>query len=143
MSTRERRDPRDRLERLRRRFERWRTTHQGRRRIPARLWAAAVEAAGMYGTHRTSTALRLDYYSLKKRVEQRPAPLNQAAGNAAGMFLELVPPGERAVAAVPAGPGECTLEWEDGSGAKMRVHLKGGAMPDLAALSRSFWNPGS
>jgi hypothetical protein len=35
------------------------------------------------------------------------------------------------------------VEWEDAAGAKMRVELKGTAMPDLAALSRSFWNPGS
>jgi hypothetical protein len=31
---------------------------------------------------------------------------------------------------------------EDAGGAKMRVHWKGFAAPDLAALSRSFWNPG-
>jgi hypothetical protein len=35
------------------------------------------------------------------------------------------------------------LELEDAAGAKMRIGLKGFAMPDLAALSRSFWNPGS
>ena len=40
-----------------------------------------------------------------------------------------------------AGDCECTLELEDAAGAKMRVHLKGVATPDLAALSRSFWNP--
>ncbi len=34
------------------------------------------------------------------------------------------------------------LELEDAAGAKMRIGLKGFAMPDLAALSRSFWNPG-
>ena len=32
------------------------------------------------------------------------------------------------------------VELEDAAGAKMRVHLQGVAMPDLAALSRSFWN---
>jgi hypothetical protein len=131
------------LERLRRRFERWRATHQDRRPIPERLWAAAVEAASTYGLHRTSKTLRLDYYSLKKRAERRDTPLDQAAGNTAGVFLELPPLGGHPVVAASAGPGECTLEWEDGSGAKMRVHLKGGAMPDLAALSRSFWNPRS
>ena len=35
--------------------------------------------------------------------------------------------------------GECTMELEDTDGAKLRVHLKGFAAPDLAALSRSFW----
>jgi len=37
------------------------------------------------------------------------------------------------------GCGECTLELEDAGGAKLRVHLKGFETPDLAALSRSFW----
>ena len=37
-------------------------------------------------------------------------------------------------------PCECILELENAGGAKMRIHLKGVAMPDLAALSQSFWN---
>ena len=49
-------------------------------------------------------------------------------------FLELAP-------SASIGSCECTLELENAAGAKMRVHLKNIAMPDLAALSRSFWNP--
>ena len=49
-------------------------------------------------------------------------------------FIELVPPAS-------AGLCCCTLELEDEGGAKMRVQLKSATMPDLAALSRSFWNP--
>ena len=47
---------------------------------------------------------------------------------------------------LPASPSsggcECSVQWEDAGGATMRVHLKGAAMPDLAALSRSFWEMG-
>jgi hypothetical protein len=32
------------------------------------------------------------------------------------------------------------LELENVGGAKMRIQLKGVAVPDLAALSQSFWN---
>jgi len=32
-----------------------------------------------------------------------------------------------------------TLDLEDAGGAKLRVYLKGFEAPDLAALSRSFW----
>jgi hypothetical protein len=42
--------------------------------------------------------------------------------------------------AVQITSGECVLEVENTDGAKMRMHLKGVAMPDLTALSRSFWN---
>ena len=137
------------LEGVRRRFERWRRSHRARSRIPTSLWAAAVRMAATHGIHRTCRTLRLDYYSLKERVEQRSAAASDPAertvvgqrrksfrqgGPSAPAFLELAPP-------ALTGSCECTLELEDPAGSKMRVHLKSIAMPDLAALSRSFWNP--
>jgi hypothetical protein len=41
-------------------------------------------------------------------------------------------------AALLASPGECIIDFENGHGAKMRVHLKGMAATDLAALVRSL-----
>ncbi|MGO8752860.1 MAG: hypothetical protein ACLQNE_43510 [Thermoguttaceae bacterium] len=135
MGTSETRNRSAGVEGVRRRFDRWRRTRRTRSRIPDTLWAAAARAAGRHGIHRTSKALRLDYYALKKRVEQQSATAhNKTEEAAAASFLELAPPAF-------ASPCECNLELEDASGAKMRVHLKGIAMPDLAALSRSFWNP--
>jgi len=130
MSNRERRDLPADLERLRQRFERWRETHRTRSRISDSLWAAAAKLAARYGINRTARALRVDYYSLKERVAQASAG---AAGLQQGTFLELPPPST-------TGLGECTVEWEDVAGTKMRVHLKGFHAPDLVALGRSFWN---
>ncbi len=123
-----------RLERLQRRFERWRRTRKARSRIPESLWASAVKLAATYGIHRTAKALRVNYYTLKKRVAGTPAVTasNMPAGVAGATFLELSPPAW-------LGSGECMLELEDAGGAKLRVHLKGFETPDLAALSRSFW----
>ena len=45
-----------RLERLRRRFEQWRQTRDGRSRIPEALWTSAVQAAGEHGPCRTARA---------------------------------------------------------------------------------------
>ena len=134
MSTKRTRDLPARLKDLRRRFEDWRQTRRVRSRIPDPLWASAVKLAGRYGIHRTAKALRVDYYALKKRLEGEAAA---GAGNvpqrvARATFLELDSP-------VRAGSCECTLELEDAGGAKLRVHLKGFEAPDLAALSRSFW----
>ena len=70
MGTKRRRDLPARLEGLRQRFERWRGTRKVRSRIPEPLWASAVKLATRYGIHRTAKALRVDYYALKKRVEQ-------------------------------------------------------------------------
>ena len=134
MSTKRTRDLPARLKDLRRRFERWRRTRKVRARIPERLWASAVKLAGRYGIHRTAKALRVDYYALKKRVEGVSAAIasKAPAGDAGARFLELP-------AAAWVGGGECTLELEDAGGAKLRVHLKGFEAPDLAVLSRSFW----
>ena len=123
------------VERTRRRFERWRRTRKVRTRTPDSLWASAVKIARTYGIHRTAKALRVDYYSLKKRLEQQsPSSGPMLEGDAAATFLELTPP-----QGASAGLGECLLELEDAEGAKMRVRLQGVATPDLAALSRSFW----
>ena len=132
MDTRKTRDLPARLEELRGRFERWRAARRPRSRIPDELWASAVKATARYGLHRTSRALRLEYYSLKKRVEQQSTVRFDA--RSAPTFVELAPVADGC---------ECIVELEDAAGAKMRVHLKGAAMPDLAALSRSFWNPAS
>jgi len=148
---------------VRRRLERWRRTRKKRGRIPEPLWAAAVKVAGRHGVNRTATALRLDYYALKDRVEReaiprggsprrstskRPrrgtsttaespsSPTSPSSIDASGpTFVELPP------AAWPGG-GECLVEWADGEGATMRVRLSGGATADLAGLSRSFWRSG-
>jgi hypothetical protein len=101
------------------------------------LWASAVKVAGTYGIHRTAKALRVDYYSLKKRVQEEGARSRRLPQErSVPTFVELAHPAE-------ASSGECILELEDIGGAKMRVHLKGVGVPDLVALSRSFWGVGS
>jgi hypothetical protein len=87
--------------------------------------------AGTYGLHRTSKALPVNYYTLKKRVKREAAAAGASEGDAVATFIELAPP-------TRVGSCECTLELEDADGATMRVHLKGIATPDLAALSRGF-----
>lgn len=140
------------LEVVQRRFERWRQTRPPRSRIPGGLWAAAVMLASSHGIHRVSKALRLDYYSLKKRVEQRSAVGSDSAADDSACaaakkisapFWELAPAVELAGAALSTGQCECRLELQNTAGSKLRVHLRGIAAPDLAALSRSFWNPTS
>jgi hypothetical protein len=133
MSTRKTAGLPARLERIRQRFEHWRRSRRKGARIPEGLWAAAVEAAGEYGMSRTASALGVDYYSLKKRQGERTARSRELPSlGELPAFLELAAP-------LPETTSECILELEDGGGARMRVHLKAAAAPDLAALSRSFW----
>lgn len=121
----------DRLERARERFEGWRETRE-RRAIPEALWVLAVKLAGEYGNHRTAGALRLNSESLKKRVDSTGQ--SKRPGMKSGpTFVELVP---NIVEGVP----EYVVELEDAQGASMRIQCKGGAGPDVAALTRSFWS---
>jgi hypothetical protein len=113
------------LARLERRFAAWRKSRSVGERIPERLWEAAVEVAAHHGLNRTASILRLEYYSLKKRVDRhRPSRAS---------FVELPSP------TFPV-TNECVIEMEDARGARMRVHLKGQNLPDLLALSRLFWD---
>jgi hypothetical protein len=120
------------LEATRRRFEQWRQSRSRGRRIPESLWAAAVRMARMYGVARASSVLRVDYYALKKRLEQKGARSASPQQAAVATFVELAAP-------VRSETRECILEFEDADGAKMRIHVKGVETPDLVALSRSFW----
>ena len=131
MSTQRRTRLPAKLEQTRQRFERWRRASKVRRRIPESLWSSAAKMAQMYGVNRTARALRLDYYSLKERMEEESSSGEASREGTTAAFLELACP-------TSASTCECVLELEDDSGVKMRVHLKGVDAPDLAALSRSF-----
>jgi hypothetical protein len=151
MNTRLRKEfPAD-LDRLRKRFEQSRRIRKARSRIPEPLWALAVRMAGKYGIHCTAKALHVDYYSLKKRTERnsfsgRPPSAKADAGassskkDAAPAFIELSPPGSVDSSKGVSTCCECTLELECAGDAKMRIVLKGAAMPNLVELSRSFWD---
>jgi len=120
------------LARGRERFEKWRSKHKTRARLPKPLWSAAAKLAQEYGVNRTARALRLDYNGLKKRTESSVSgdPSQAIAGS---KFIQLLGSELTAVA-------ECAIECQDAKGTRIRIHLKGPQLPDLAALSRSLWN---
>jgi hypothetical protein len=113
-------------------FARWRRGRERGARIPASLWELALRLAEQQGLSRTATALRLDYYALKKRLEQQSTlavGVNQPTTQPA--FVELAP-------ASVASPGQCLIEVRSAAGSTLRVYLPAGQVPDLAALARSF-----
>jgi hypothetical protein len=123
------RSGRSRLVEAAEQFERWR---RGRRRgalIPDGLWEAAVAVAREEGVSRTALSLRLDYYALKRRLEE-----SGAAGGAE--FVEV--PLETVLGSGP--PPECELELEDASGKRLRVVLKGAATSGAEAVARALWS---
>lgn len=116
-----------RLSRLEKRLTAWRKTRTPGQRIPKPLWQSAAKLATEYGLSRTAVILKLSYVGLRKHVEQA-----RLESSAPAPFVEL-PTSSFPLAS------ECKIEWEDGDGAIMRMHLKGGEVPDALALGRGFW----
>jgi hypothetical protein len=132
------------MQKVLRRFERWRSAHTGRLPIPKRLWAAAVKLAAEHGVFHTAKALRLEYGKLKQLLESTGAVKRSGARKAAMVksrrarseappeFMELL--ASPAAAAVSEG----LIELEGRRG-KMRIQWKGTAAPDLGGLGQAFW----
>ena len=115
------------IDHLRKRFDSWRKRRRPRTRIPKQLWESAIQVAGQCGLNKTAKTLHLDYYTLKKRLDESSAGRGQAAS-----FIELSP-------AATGSTHECVIELENRNGGKMRIHIKGGGSPDLNVLSSTFW----
>lgn len=105
---------------LRRRFDEWRRLRRRRTRIPEPLWVAAVEAAREHGVWKTSRELKLDYYSLKRRLSGRSGGIE---------FVEVAPNVLSAVA--------CVLEMHDRQGRRLRLELRDAAGAE--SLARALW----
>jgi hypothetical protein len=118
-----------RLQQTQRRIARWRETrtHRGAP-MPATLWAAATALARQHGLYTTARTLRLDYGSLKKRLD--------AAGTGHGpspAFVELA-------AAPPTGLGPCVIDLEAPRGRRLRIEVTGVTMADLVRLTQATWD---
>ena len=116
------------LQELSRQIEQWRNTRPHRMPMPDPLWTLAATLGRKYGVARVARFLRLDYYCLKERVQ----PPEVTVPESGPTFIELPNP-----TAVPV--SECSIELEHPRGSRMRIHVKGAALPDLAALTRTFW----
>jgi hypothetical protein len=116
------------LQQTRRRIAGWREmrTHRGVP-MPAALWAAAVALARQHGLYTTARTLRIDYGSLKKRLDSAgsgriPSPT----------FVELA-------AARPTGLGPCVIDLEARHGRRLRIEVTGVTMADLVLLTQVAW----
>jgi hypothetical protein len=97
--------------------------------MPEALWRAAAKLAEKHGLNRVAAPLRLDYYSLKRRVEEGRERRRSPAPSPA--FIEVRP-------AAPAAAGS-VLELEKPGGTKMTLWLSSAL--DVGALVEAFWRP--
>ena len=126
----------DSLAEARRRFEQWRKFRGGGGRIPHELWMAAAEAAAEHGAEAVAADLDVDLGRLRHWMRSVDTGV---LDDAAVAFVELPP--LAGFAAMPdAGPAaECTLEFEEPSGRKLRISLRGPATAQALELGRVLW----
>jgi hypothetical protein len=127
----------DSLAEARRRFERWRKVRGGGGRIPHELWMAAVKAAAAHGAETVAADLDVDLGRLQHWVRIVDGGEAEAAP---ATFVEL--PALTGLAgmtdAVPVA-SECTLEFEEPTGRKLRISLRGPATGQALELGRALW----
>lgn len=132
------RDGRDRvpaqdLEALGQRLTHWRETRERGQHIPAVLWKAAAQMARQYGLERVAHDLHLDIDRLKRQLSS--GAVDVLASQADCRFIEMrVSP----ITTTAESLCECTVELENGRGAKMRVQLSGDGLVGLGTLCSSF-----
>ena len=119
------------LSTARRRFDHWRGQHSKGTRLPQNLWQTAVALAREHGLCRTARTLGLEYNSLKKRF-QVPATDPSQSGQDRCEFLELLP------RPIPVPSIDCTIEFDDPDGRKLRMYLRGAGIAELASLADSL-----
>jgi hypothetical protein len=108
-------------------FAGWRSSTRPRSRIPEELWSRAIELAATHGVCKIATALRLDYYTLKRRLT---AEVETVAQPPAFVECKLDLP--------IAAPG-CVVALSDRRGRLLRIELPRAAASEVAALARSLW----
>ena len=117
------------IEAVRTQFEAWRSGRARKSPIPDELWLAAINAARQEGVNRTAQQLHLDAGKLKRLLVAADSRGRRAPRKPG--FVELIAP-------APASAPECLIEFESGSGSKMRIHWKAAVAPDWANLLRAW-----
>lgn len=123
----------DSLSRLAARIEAWRNGPKKSKQMPEELWQAAMALSKVHSVYHVSQTLRINYKNLKKRVTLQMQKSLPEVKDHLPRFIEV---GLERPSSIP----ECTVEMEDGRGAKMKIHLRGATDLDLFELGRAFWS---
>jgi hypothetical protein len=119
------------LSAARQQFDQWRSRHRKGARLPEELWRQAAALAREHGLNKTARALGLGYYSLKKHLVETGTE-EVISAKAEPDFIELLG------GVMTPGSTECTIEWSDGGGSTVRMHIKGAGLSELASLASVF-----
>ncbi|MFC1707893.1 hypothetical protein ACFL59_13940 [Planctomycetota bacterium] len=139
-----RREVPDDLDEVLRRIEHWRKTRRKRGAMPEKLWAEAVAMAGRHGVWLASHVLRVNYASLKARLERAHGA--EAEGRISGGdrargsgFVEL----KASQLGALSDPAGVVVELSSADGARLVIRTPGHEGLDLRGLADAFWRRGA
>ncbi|MFT5057557.1 MAG: hypothetical protein ACI89E_000322 [Planctomycetota bacterium] len=115
-------------------FDEWRSDRKRGARIPDHLWELAAKLAEEHSVAKAAVALKLDYYSVKRKLGRTSPKTSVPKGPS---FVEMTLP-------VSEPDLSCTLEIFGPlePGPKLRLELQGIGVTDLGLLIRSVWSGG-
>ena len=111
------------------RLNRWRSTRGRGQRIPEELWKAATTLARVHGLCPTSTALKLNYYDLQRRLGGPRRKSKSASELPTFVELPTVP---------SAKPDPGTVELIRSNGSRLTLRLPNPKSRDLLPLVHAF-----
>lgn len=116
------------LQQAKQQFQAWRHGKKPGERIPQSLWQLAVDLVPALGLNPVVQELKLDYYSLKKRVQAAADNTEMPAARNEPAFVELPP--------VSAPVRECVLECDPAG--NLHLRLIGYHPGEIALLGRQL-----
>lgn len=127
---------------LQKRVERWRRDRRSRaERIPQELWDEAVRVVQIEGIHATATALRFEYYALKRQVDRAGA--GSALATASDAVAQGCPEPAFVQVQVPRPEAGLVIELTAGGGDRMRIESRDAAGVDVVGMVQAFWSRAS
>jgi len=116
---------------LAQRFRTWRGRRQRGERIPEDLWQAATDLARIHGLNRTTTALKLSYYDLRRRLQAGAAGDNRRGRPPVFVEVPSLP--------LPPDGGACgTVELVAASGARLILRVPDVGPAELLSVVELF-----
>lgn len=130
------------LSALRERVERWRRDRPNRTtRIPQEIWDEAVRVVRIEGLNATATALRFEYYALKKHVDR--AGGGSALATVSGSAAQVSPEPTFVQVQMPRHDAGLVIELTGRGGDRMRIESRDGADVDVVGMVQAFWSRAS
>lgn len=120
-----------RFNRVQQQLAKWRAEHGRPTPIPSTIWEGAVDLSESLGLTLVARELRLDYSSLKKRVESR---------RQGPTFIEVLRPDAHPSSYKRLTLGRCSVECELAPGRTLKIQLEDPGSSELAAFLKDWAN---